>query len=68
MQIVEVPINWYYADRSQVRPIQDTYNMLREVLKVRLNDWQGRYNPESKDTGPQTDNSANQQTQQISKL
>lgn len=68
MQIVEVPINWYYADRSQVKPIQDTYNMLREVLKVRLNDWQGRYNPESKDTDPQTDNSANQQTQQISKL
>ncbi len=44
MQIVEVPINWYYADRSQVRPVQDTYNMLREVLKVRFNGWQGRYN------------------------
>ena len=66
MQIVEVPINWYYADRSQVKPIQDTYNMLREVLKVRLNAWQGRYKPKNKDT--ETDNSANQQTQQISKL
>jgi len=66
MQIVEVPINWYYADRSQVKPIQDTYNMLREVLKVRLNAWQGRYKPKNKD--PKTDNSANQQTQQISKL
>jgi dolichyl-phosphate beta-glucosyltransferase len=44
MQIVEVPINWYYEDRSQVRPIQDTYNMFREVLKVRLNALQGRYN------------------------
>ncbi len=66
MQIVEVPINWYYADRSQVRPIQDTYNMLREVLKVRLNAWQGRYEPKLKDS--KTDNSANQQTQQISKL
>jgi dolichyl-phosphate beta-glucosyltransferase len=68
MQIVEVPISWYYADRSQVKPVQDTYNMLREVLKVRLNAWQGRYNPASKDTDPQTNNSANQQTQQISKL
>lgn len=66
MQIVEVPINWYYAERSQVKPIQDTYNMFREVLKVRLNAWQGRYNPEEKD--PKTDNSTNQQTQQISKL
>lgn len=43
MQIVEVPINWYYRDRSQVKPIRDTYNMLREILKVRLNAWQGRY-------------------------
>ncbi len=43
MQIVEVPINWYYKNRSQVRPIQDTYHMFREVLKVRLNAWQGRY-------------------------
>jgi dolichyl-phosphate beta-glucosyltransferase len=43
MKIVEVPINWYYKNRSQVRPIQDTYNMFREALKVRLNAWQGRY-------------------------
>jgi dolichyl-phosphate beta-glucosyltransferase len=42
-KIVEVPINWYYKNRSQVRPIQDTYNMFREALKVRLNAWQGRY-------------------------
>lgn len=43
LQIVEVPINWYYKNRSQVRPIQDTYNMLREVLKVRINGWRGLY-------------------------
>jgi dolichyl-phosphate beta-glucosyltransferase len=43
LHIVEVPINWYYKNRSQVRPIQDTYNMFREVLKVRLNAWRGRY-------------------------
>ena len=43
MVIVEVPINWYYKNRSQVKPIQDTYNMFLEVLKVRFNAWQGRY-------------------------
>ena len=43
MHIVEVPINWYYMNRSRVRPVQDTYNMVREVLKVRLNAWRGRY-------------------------
>jgi dolichyl-phosphate beta-glucosyltransferase len=65
MRIVEVPINWYYANRSQVRPIQDTYNMFREVLKVRLNAWQGRYNSTSQVSSPQTNNSTNQQTDQI---
>ncbi len=44
LRIVEVPIHWYYMNRSRVRPVQDTYNMLREVLKVRLNNWRGRYN------------------------
>ncbi|GAB4542751.1 MAG: glycosyltransferase family 2 protein [Anaerolineae bacterium] len=65
MRIVEVPINWYYANRSQVRPIQDTYNMLREVLKVRLNAWRGRYNPTSQAADSQPDNSTNQQTHRI---
>jgi dolichyl-phosphate beta-glucosyltransferase len=68
MRIVEVPINWYYAERSQVRPIQDTYNMLREVLKVRLNAWQGRYNPADQETDLQNRNSSNQQTRQIGEL
>jgi dolichyl-phosphate beta-glucosyltransferase len=63
MRIVEVPINWYYEDRSQVRPIQDTYNMFREVLKVRLNAWQGRYRLASQGTNQQIDNVVNQQVQ-----
>jgi dolichyl-phosphate beta-glucosyltransferase len=43
MRIVEVPINWYYKERSQIRPVQDTYRMLVEVLKVRLNAHRGLY-------------------------
>lgn len=65
MQIVEVPINWYYEDRSQVRPIQDTYNMLREVLKVRLNAWQGRYQSAGQDLDQRVNQSANQQSPPI---
>lgn len=42
-RIVEVPINWYYSASSRIRPIQDTFGMLRELLKVRLNDWRGMY-------------------------
>jgi hypothetical protein len=42
--------------------------MFREVLKVRLNAWQGRYIPTRNDADSQTEKSVNQQTQQISKL
>lgn len=42
-RIVEVPINWYYSANSRVSPIKDTLNMLRELLKVRLNGWRGMY-------------------------
>jgi hypothetical protein len=64
MRIVEVPINWYYANRSQVRPIQDTYNMFREVLKVRLNDWQGRYRAPARNSNQPS----KRQSRQIGKL
>ena len=43
LRLIEVPINWYYKRESRVKPVQDTYNMLREVLKVRFNDWRGCY-------------------------
>jgi dolichyl-phosphate beta-glucosyltransferase len=68
MRIVEVPINWYYANRSQVRPIQDTYNMLREVLKVRLNDWKGRYASVDRNQHRNTGQPASHPTQHIKKL
>jgi dolichyl-phosphate beta-glucosyltransferase len=66
MKIVEVPINWYYKNRSQVRPIQDTYNMFREALKVRLNAWQGRY--KSVNDIQRGDEAANQRTQPTGEL
>jgi dolichyl-phosphate beta-glucosyltransferase len=43
LRIVEVPINWYYKERSQVRPLYDTWRMLMEVLRVRVNAWRGLY-------------------------
>jgi dolichyl-phosphate beta-glucosyltransferase len=45
LRIVEVPINWFYQERSKVNPINDTLGMLAESLKVRWNFWRGRYNP-----------------------
>ncbi len=42
--IQEVPIDWYYRGQSKVKPVQDTFNMVRELLKIRLNDLHGMYN------------------------
>jgi dolichyl-phosphate beta-glucosyltransferase len=42
-RMIEVPIDWYYMASSRVDPIKDTFKMFRDVLKVRVNDWQRRY-------------------------
>jgi glycosyltransferase involved in cell wall biosynthesis len=42
-RVVEVPVNWYYGENSRINPIRDTYSMIREVLRIRLNGWRGAY-------------------------
>ena len=42
-RIVEVPIHWYYKANTRIHPIRDSIDMLREVLKIRLNSLRGRY-------------------------
>ncbi|MDI9548723.1 MAG: glycosyltransferase family 2 protein [Chloroflexota bacterium] len=41
--IVEIPVNWYYGQDSRVRPVQDTINMLRDLLAIRRNSRAGLY-------------------------
>lgn len=43
MRIEQVPITWYYMEASSVRPVRDTWRMLREVGRIRLRDLSGRY-------------------------
>ena len=42
-RIVEVPINWYYGEGSRVNPVRDSWNMLREVIRIRRNSRAGLY-------------------------
>jgi len=42
-KIVEVPVHWYYGKGSKIRPVQDTLRMIHDLLQVRHNAWQGRY-------------------------
>jgi len=40
----EVPVQWYYAAGSKVDPLRDTFRMLGDILRVRMNDLSGKYN------------------------
>ena len=42
-RIREVPVEWYYFEATSVRPVQDSLRNLGDVIRIRLNDWQGRY-------------------------
>lgn len=45
LRVVEVPIDWFYMDRSQVSPVRDGIRMFREVLRIRVNAIRGTYPP-----------------------
>lgn len=42
-KILEVPIDWYYRSESRVHPILDPLRMLRDILVIRSNWNQGKY-------------------------
>jgi glycosyltransferase involved in cell wall biosynthesis len=42
-RIHELPVVWRHVKGSNVRPLIDTFRMLRDALQVRLNDLRGRY-------------------------
>lgn len=44
-RIVEVPIDWYYSERTRINPLRDSINMFIEVLRIRRNGWRGLYDP-----------------------
>ncbi len=41
--IREVPVHWYYSDESKVNPVRDSFRNFCDVLRVRVNDWRGKY-------------------------
>ena len=44
LKIKEVPIIWHHVNTSRVNPVKDSLRMLRDVIKIRLNDLRGVYN------------------------
>lgn len=42
-RIKEVPVLWYHYSGSKVNPFRDSARMIRDIVKVRINDWRGQY-------------------------
>lgn len=41
--IRSVPITWYYKDHSKIKPFSDSFKMLRDVIRIRLQSIRGMY-------------------------
>ena len=43
LKTAEVPVEWAHDHRSKINPLRDGLRMGVEVLKIRWNDWMGKY-------------------------
>ena len=43
MRIVDIPIDWYYHEGSKVKPVRDSFLMLKDIFSVRWSHARGRY-------------------------
>ncbi len=50
-KVKEVPVKWIYFSGSKVSPFQDSFRLLLDVVKVRLNDLRGSYRQKPGTTG-----------------
>ncbi len=43
LRLAEVPVNWTDIPGTKVKLVRDSMRMLKDVIKIRLNDWRGEY-------------------------
>ena len=43
LKVAEVPVVWHHKEGTKVNPIKDSWEGLRDLVKVRLNAFQGKY-------------------------
>ena len=44
LKVAEVPIEWHHQEGTKVNPIKDSWEGLRDLMRVRINAFLGRYN------------------------
>lgn len=42
-KVKDVPVEWHYGESSKVHPVRESARMFLDVVRIRLNDWRGRY-------------------------
>lgn len=42
-RVKDVPVEWHYGESSKVHPVRESARMFLDVVRIRLNDWRGRY-------------------------
>lgn len=47
-KVKEVPVRWFYSKGANVNPLKDSYRMLKDIAKVRMNDLRGLYGKRKK--------------------
>jgi glycosyltransferase involved in cell wall biosynthesis len=43
LKALEVPVHWAHSEDTKVRPLRDGTRMLWDLLRIRWNDWMGKY-------------------------
>ncbi|HOW71157.1 MAG TPA: glycosyltransferase family 2 protein [Phycisphaerae bacterium] len=49
LRVVELPVRWNHVHDSRVSLIRDGSRMLRDLCRIRLNDWRGAYQVNGRD-------------------
>ena len=46
-RVLEVPVHWAHSEGSKVHLLRDSTRMFLDLLRIRWNNWRGKYAPES---------------------
>ena len=44
LKVAEVPVVWHHQEGTKVNPVKDSWEGLRDLMRVRINAFLGRYN------------------------
>jgi dolichyl-phosphate beta-glucosyltransferase len=47
-EVIPIGIDWYFDADSRINPVRDTMRMVRDLLRIRIHGWRGRYGPARK--------------------